>query len=367
LLREPRAKVVCSAKGDRVKNLSDIGQLFPDHVPTQSSDTDGFGDDDDLGNIDLDALMGDLDGEELDLGEVTWVGEEDGEELEDEEIFNLDSGWSVDAFDAGSSSLGLDLDKLEDEDEDDDQKLGMAAQQILRSIPLHRIRELEVSQKEADELNEERRKGRHGGTKAKTKRRLRIIGGAASGIRIHSQVGDLTRPMMEKVRGAMFDAFISRLGGRGLPAEGRWLDLFAGTGSVGIEGLSRGCKEGHFIELDPWVVSNVLQPNLELTRMASRAAVHQMKAEDFLRKGHSTPRFAGGAFDFVSVCPPYLLVSYPELFGLLEGSPLIHDETHIVVEYPKELKHEIPDRIGDLIKFRDRRYGRTYLAMYGPE
>ncbi len=173
--------------------------------------------------------------------------------------------------------------------------------------------------------------------------------------------------MMEKVRGAIFDSLTARLGGSGLPTNGRWLDLFAGTGSVGIEGLSRGCAEGHFIELDPWVVERVLEPNLELTKTVSKAAVHQMKAETFLEKANATPRFAGGAFDFISMCPPYLLVSYPELFGLLENSPLVHEDTHIIVEYPKELIHQIPDAIGPLIKFRDRRYGRTFIAMYGPE
>jgi 16S rRNA (guanine(966)-N(2))-methyltransferase RsmD len=181
------------------------------------------------------------------------------------------------------------------------------------------------------------------------------------------QVGDLTRPMMEKVRGAVFNALISRLGGHALPSDTRWLDLFAGTGSVGIEGLSRGACDAHFIELDPWVVTNVLEPNLELTSVAAKAAVHQMRAEDFLKKAAATPRFAGGAFDFVSVCPPYLLVSYPELFSLLEESPLLHAGSHVIVEYPKELSHEIPDVLAGLHKFRDRRYGRTFLAMYGPE
>ena len=137
----------------------------------------------------LEALMADMgemedtEGDVLDLGDITWFGEEEGEELEDEEIFNLDSGWSVDAFETGSSSMGLDLGKTDDEEE-----LGMAAQQILSSIPMHKIRELEVAQQEADELNEERRKGKVGGTKPKTQRRLRIIGGTASGVRIHSQV-----------------------------------------------------------------------------------------------------------------------------------------------------------------------------------
>lgn len=62
------------------------------------------------------------------------------------------------------------------------------------------------------------------------------------------------------------------------------------------------------------------------------------------------PRFAGGAFDFISMCPPYLLVSYPELFKLLDGSPLLHDKTILFVEYPRQLMDEIPDTLGPLSK-----------------
>ncbi len=47
-----------------------------------------------------------------------------------------------------------------------------------------------------------------------------------------------------------------------LPSEARWLDLFAGTGSVGLEALSRGCRESHFVEMDPWVTRNVLGKNI---------------------------------------------------------------------------------------------------------
>lgn len=74
----------------------------------------------------------------------------------------------------------------------------------------------------------------------------------------------------------------------------------------------------------------------------------------------------GGAFDFVSVCPPYLLVSYPELFDLLTDSPLLHERSMVLVEYPKQLAHEIRDTMSPLKKIKDRKYGRTYLALYGP-
>eukprot|EP00983_Pelagomonas_calceolata_P004046 131473-Pelagomonas_calceolata.AAC.2 len=69
-----------------------------------------------------------------------------------------------------------------------------------------------------------------------------------------------------------------------------------------------------------------------------------------VHRARSVPRFAGGAFDFISVCPPYLLVSYPELFKLLEGSPLLHDGTIMFVEYPRQLASQIPDTLGSLSK-----------------
>jgi 16S rRNA G966 N2-methylase RsmD len=94
---------------------------------------------------------------------------------------------------------------------------------------------------------------------------------------------------------------------------------------VGIEALSRGVGECHFVEMSPWVVSNCLMPNLETCELESAAVVHTGKAEDFLRRAAQLSRFAGGPFDFMSVCPPYELVDYEEIFDLLEATPLLHE------------------------------------------
>lgn len=66
-----------------------------------------------------------------------------------------------------------------------------------------------------------------------------------------------------QVRQAIFNMLQSQAGTVNcLPATARWLDLFAGTGPVGLEALSRGCREVHFIEMDPWVTRNVLGKNI---------------------------------------------------------------------------------------------------------
>lgn len=135
---------------------------------------------------------------------------------------------------------------------------------------------------------------------------------------------------------------------------------------MGLEALSRGAGEAHFVELDPWVHRRVLNPNIAACGFKREATCHTSKAEDFLRRAAAAPRFAGGPFDFISVCPPYLLVSYPELYDLLEASALIHDGSILFIEYPKQLSHQVKDTLGPLTKVRDRKYGRTWIAVYAP-
>lgn len=133
---------------------------------------------------------------------------------------------------------------------------------------------------------------------------------------------------------------------------------------MGLEGLSRGCGEGHFVEMDPWVIGKCLNPNLESAGLNERAIVHQSSVEDFLRRSLEVPSFAGGPFDYISVTPPYMLVSYTELYDLLDQSALVHDRTVLIVEYAAQNKSEIRQTVGPLKLVKSRRYGRTFLALY---
>ncbi len=92
--------------------------------------------------------------------------------------------------------------------------------------------------------------------------------------------------------------------------------------------------------------------------------MHTARAEEFLEKTVQFPKYAGGAFDFISLCPPYLLVSYPQLFQLFDQGQLLHPGSIMFVEYPKQLKHQVPDTLGPLQVVRDRKYGRTCVAVY---
>lgn len=112
--------------------------------------------------------------------------------------------------------------------------------------------------------------------------------------------------MTPKVRGAVFSILQSYLSATaGFPAGSRWLDLFSGTGAVGLEGMSRGCDEAHFVEADPWVVERCLGKNIAACGAEYHTTVHTQFVEAFLRRVQDAPDSVGGAFDFISVTPPY--------------------------------------------------------------
>ena len=106
--------------------------------------------------------------------------------------------------------------------------------------------------------------------------------------------------MLGQVRSAVFSMLLSRIGGGSeFPSECRWLDLFAGTGSVGIEALSRGCGTCHFVELDQWTANEVLIKNIDGLGVQDDCSVHVESVFDFLTKFSYKSEVMGGSFDFV--------------------------------------------------------------------
>jgi len=282
--------------------------------------------------------------------------DEDEEYDEDVEIFNFETGWNL---------VGMD-DEWDEEDELDvgeRQERFLAGVQIPQKLQKQLLREKVKAAKEAASPDKKPTVAKRG-----THSKLRIINGKFANRKLLSPDDAGTRPMMEKVRGAVFSIVQSYIGTGGwLPEGSRWLDLYSGTGAVGLEGLSRGAAEAHFCELDPWVVNNSLGKNLEMCGVAYNSTVHTMAVEALLQRSiESGANAFGGQFDFISVTPPYVLVSYPELMGLLDKCPLIKETTIVIVEYARREAKDIPDTLGPLVKIRDRKYGRTYVAMYGP-
>ncbi len=167
------------------------------------------------------------------------------------------------------------------------------------------------------------------------------------------------RPMMSRVREALF----SMLYPTGVLREtASILDCFSGAGTVGLEALSRGMGRATFVDFSK-TCADAIRSNAEQFGAAERAHVVQADVLAVLREparhGLSEP------VDLVTITPPYEEVVYAELLDALASSPAVGEDTLALIEYPVELG-VLPPVLADgrLVGLRNRRYGRTVLALY---
>ena len=179
---------------------------------------------------------------------------------------------------------------------------------------------------------------------------MRVIAGLAKGRKLVSVPGAGTRPIADKVKGALFDIL-------GMDVEGAtFLDLFAGTGSVGIEALSRGARHAVFVERARKAIVTVRR-NLEITGFTEQAEVIHGNAFRFL--DHAAPDLR---FDYIYVAPPQYQDLWAKTLLALNDKPLLAADGLVIVQvYPKEI-HEINTPRFRLT--RERRYGSTLLQFY---
>ncbi|MDF2927680.1 MAG: methyltransferase [Paenibacillaceae bacterium] len=180
---------------------------------------------------------------------------------------------------------------------------------------------------------------------------MRVISGTAKGRGLKAVPGMGTRPTTDKVKEAIFSMIGPYFDG------GMVLDLFAGTGGLGIEALSRGMERAVFIDMDKQSI-DVIKENLEACRLTSAAEVYRNDAE------RSMKALAKRAvqFDLVFLDPPYRLKHADRLMTEMHGSGLLNEGAVILVEHDAE--HRYPESFGP---FRCRRlsvYGDTAVAIY---
>lgn len=167
---------------------------------------------------------------------------------------------------------------------------------------------------------------------------VRVVAGDLRGRRIEAPVTDATRPTTDKVREAVFNA----LGSLGVVEGARIVDLFAGTGAMGIEALSRGADHCVFVEKDRSALG-VLRLNLKNLDLESRATVVSGDAEHIGAQQRDV--------DVLIADPPY---GYNDWASLLDGV-----EAGLVV-----LESDRP--VGDIVGWdtvREKKYGRTFVAF----
>lgn len=178
----------------------------------------------------------------------------------------------------------------------------------------------------------------------------RIISGSARGTRLQSVPGDTTRPITDRVKEALFNILGSDL------VDATFFDLFSGTGSVGIEALSRGARFARLNDFNRTAV-NTIRTNLEKTHLAAGAEVLQADAFALLK------RHPDQAFDYIYIAPPQYKGMWQRALQELDANPgWIKEDTWVIaqidpVEYePLTLEH--------LVEFEQRKYGSTLLVFY---
>jgi 16S rRNA (guanine(966)-N(2))-methyltransferase RsmD len=179
----------------------------------------------------------------------------------------------------------------------------------------------------------------------------RIIAGSARGIRLQMVPGDITRPITDMVKEALFNIL-----GREDVLDSSWLDLFGGTGSVGIEALSRGAKFTRFIDLNR-AATTTIEANLTKTHLAAQAEVVQADAFVVLK------RKPDRTFDYFYIAPPQYKDLWKRALAELDANPAWLQADSWVIVQIDPVEYEVQP-LKHLVEFDQRKYGSTLLVFY---
>ena len=178
---------------------------------------------------------------------------------------------------------------------------------------------------------------------------MRVIAGSARGRRLKGGAERGLRPTSDLVRGAIFDML------QAIPVDlSRVLDLYAGTGALGIEALSRGAGWCDFVERDSRFC-RLIRENLTLVGFIEKAAVYCLPAERALTK-------LSGEYSLILADPPYQDENAGEVLQRLASSSLVTPETVILFEHSK--RKPPPPALGGLPLATSRRHGDTTISIY---
>ena len=180
---------------------------------------------------------------------------------------------------------------------------------------------------------------------------MRVITGTARGRRLKELEGMETRPTTDRVKEGLFSAIQFDIEGR------KVLDLFAGTGQLGIECLSRGAASAVFVDRRADAVK-LIRENLKLTGLSERARVVNGEALAYLAS-------AGEKFDLIFLDPPYAAKLWKPVLEAVSRFDILSDHGIMICESPQD--EELPDAGGACRLHRAYRYGRIKLTTYHRE
>ena len=177
---------------------------------------------------------------------------------------------------------------------------------------------------------------------------MRVITGKARGIQLKTPEGMLTRPTADRVKEALFSIINFDIPGA------RVLDLFGGTGQLGIEALSRGAVAATFID-DREESCRLIRENLKRTKLEQNAKVIRSDYMDYLNRCREQ-------YDIIFLDPPYAEVFLENAIKRITEIDILHSNGIIVAERP--LGKELPWEFEGFTRSKDYKYGKVLLTIY---
>ena len=185
---------------------------------------------------------------------------------------------------------------------------------------------------------------------------MRIIAGKYRSRQLKSLKGMALRPTSDKLRETLFNVLGE------LVADARFADLFAGTGAVGIEALSRGAREAIFVERHPPAVA-LIKRNLESLEIQKGARVLPLDALQALKRLAEEPEASRARVDILFVDPPYAEAEqYKNVLSFLGSANLLAENAVVIAEHQRSL--DLPESFGKLERVRVLRQGDAALTFF---
>lgn len=190
---------------------------------------------------------------------------------------------------------------------------------------------------------------------------MRISGGLLKGRKVASkkyflsrEKGDELRPTSAKVREAVFNILQSEISGA------VFIDLYAGTGAVGIEALSRGASEIILVESNP-VRAQFIRSYIRDINAFQKITLHKEKVEYFLKRAASS----GCKFDIIFADPPYASDEIKSVMNFIDEKALIKENGSLIIEHSSKI--DLPHIMTSFILTKKYKYGDTRLSLYRTE
>lgn len=180
---------------------------------------------------------------------------------------------------------------------------------------------------------------------------MRVISGEFKGRSLQAVPGNSTRPTTDKVKESLFSMIGPYFDG------GIFLDLYAGTGALGIEAISRGMEQGIFIDMDRKAIATI-HANIDQLHIKNRVEIFKNDAEKALQ----VLAKRGLCFNLVFIDPPYAKEKNERILQKLLHLDLLYQEAVIVVEHDRQDKQLF--QTNNLVKWKENEYGDTALTIY---